>query len=100
METLRQKGFHVDPYCQSCHTTGYGLPGGFEKLSTSAARFDVGCENCHGPSAAHVKDPKRHTPWIASDQCTRCHDHENSPRFDYAAYWPRVAHGKRGGAGK
>jgi hypothetical protein len=100
IETLRQKGFHVDPHCQSCHTTGYGLPGGFEKLSTSAARFDVGCENCHGPSAAHVKDPKRHTPWIASDQCTRCHDHENSPRFDYAAYWPRVAHGKKGVAGK
>jgi nitrate/TMAO reductase-like tetraheme cytochrome c subunit len=93
-ETLKQKSFQVDPYCQSCHTTGYGLPGGFERLSISATQLGVGCENCHGPSAAHVRDPKKRTPWAASDQCIRCHDHENSPKFDYATYWPRIVHGK------
>ncbi len=93
-DTLKHKNFHVDPYCQSCHTTGYGLPGGFERLSVSTTQRGVGCENCHGPSAAHVRDPKKHTPWAASDQCVRCHDHENSPKFDYATYWPRIAHGK------
>ena len=97
LATLKDKGFDVDPYCQSCHTTGYGLPGGFERLSTGAQRLDVGCENCHGPSAAHVANPKRHTAWTASDQCLRCHDHENSPKFEYAGYWARIAHGKREG---
>jgi hypothetical protein len=96
-ETIKGKGFHVDPYCQSCHTTGYGLPGGFEGLSTGAERLGVGCENCHGPSAAHAADPKRHTTWTASDQCVRCHDHENSPKFEYAGYWARIAHGKHAG---
>jgi hypothetical protein len=95
--TIKEKGFHVDPYCQSCHTTGYGLPGGFERLSTGAERTGVGCESCHGPSAAHAADPKRRTTWAAADQCARCHDHENSPKFAYGDYWPRVAHGKKAG---
>lgn len=94
MQTLQNKGSHVDPYCQSCHTTGFAMPGGFDRLSTGTLRFDVGCESCHGPSQAHVKDVKRRTSWRAADQCVRCHDHENSPKFDYAAYYPRIAHGK------
>ena len=53
----------------------------------------VGCENCHGPSAAHVANPKTRTPFTAADQCVRCHDQENSPKFNYAEYWPRVKHG-------
>ena len=74
-ETIKAKNFHVDSYCQSCHTTGYGLPGGFDRLSTGSGRLGVGCESCHGPSAAHVHDPKKHTPFAAADQCSRCHDH-------------------------
>jgi hypothetical protein len=94
-ETIKAKGFHVDSYCQSCHTTGYGLPGGFDRLSTGSPRMNVGCESCHGPSAAHVTDPKRHTSFAAQDQCIRCHDHENSPKFEYAAYWAQIAHGNK-----
>ena len=72
----------------------HGMPGGFISLSQSAQNFaGVGCENCHGPSAAHVANPKTRTPFAAADQCVRCHDHENSPKFDYAQYWPRVKHG-------
>ncbi|MEX2216039.1 MAG: multiheme c-type cytochrome [Phycisphaeraceae bacterium] len=93
-DTLRDKGFAVDSFCQSCHTTGFALPGGFDRLSTGKAFFGVGCENCHGPSAAHVRDPNQRTPWRAADQCLRCHDHENSPAFDFAVYWQRVRHGK------
>src|SRR5262249_31162080 len=29
-DTLTAKGFQSDGYCQQCHTTGFGLPGGFE----------------------------------------------------------------------
>lgn len=98
-QTLQPRGFHVDAYCLQCHTTGYGLPGGFNSLRSTPALVGVGCENCHGPSAAHVKDPKVRTPFFAAarDQCIRCHDHENSPKFDYATYWPRILHGKESG---
>lgn len=95
-ETLQAKGFHVDPYCLSCHTTAYGLPGGFISPKRSAALAAVGCESCHGPSQAHVAAPKIHrTPFNAIDQCIRCHDRENSPAFQYDAYWSRIRHGER-----
>jgi hypothetical protein len=96
MDTLKGKGFQVDSYCQSCHTTGFAMPGGFEKLSTHASMFGVGCESCHGPSAAHVKEPKKRTPWRAADQCVRCHDHENSPGFEHGKYWAKIVHGEKG----
>jgi hypothetical protein len=93
-QTLVEKKFHVDPYCMQCHTTGFGLPGGFVSRTRSAADLGgVGCENCHGPSQAHVTNPKTRTTFAAADQCVRCHDHENSPTFAYAAYWPRIRHG-------
>jgi len=94
-QTLVPRGFHVDPYCLQCHTTGYGFPGGFESVRRSATMFGVGCENCHGPSTAHAKDPKIRTPFVAADQCIRCHDHENSPNFEYADHWLRIRHGKK-----
>lgn len=93
-QTLAAKHFEVDPQCMQCHTTGYGLPGGFATRATTPDRVSVGCENCHGPSAAHVADPaRRRTPFKAADQCTQCHDHENSPRFEFASYWARIQHG-------
>jgi hypothetical protein len=93
---------HVDNYCMQCHTTGFGLPGGFVSRTSSPQLVNVGCESCHGPSQAHVEKPKIRTPFAAADQCIRCHDHENSPEFVYAAYWPRIRHGevKTAGGGR
>ncbi|MDB5298956.1 MAG: cycA1, partial [Phycisphaerales bacterium] len=93
-QTLQPRGFHVDPYCLQCHTTGYGQAGGFVSVRRSAALVGVGCENCHGPSQAHVHDPKVRTPFVALDQCVRCHDHENSPNFARDAFWAKIRHGK------
>lgn len=93
--TLEGRGHHVDPYCQQCHTTGYGLPGGFVSAMKSASRAAVGCESCHGPSLTHAQEPKQKTAFLARDQCVRCHDRENSPSFDYVAYWERVTHGTK-----
>lgn len=93
-ETLRSRGSHVDPFCQQCHTTGYGLPGGFVSRARSAELVSVGCENCHGPSLAHARRPEAKTVFAAAEQCIRCHDRENSPAFEYATYWSRIAHGE------
>jgi Cytochrome c554 and c-prime len=92
-ETLVADSVHVDPACQVCHTTGYGLPGGFQSLARSEARVAVGCESCHGPSRAHVDRPKQRTPFGAREQCRQCHDHENSPQFEFDDYWRKIAHG-------
>ena len=91
-EVLVKKSAQFDPNCQQCHTTGYGHTGGFENVAQSPMLVHVGCENCHGPSLAHVKDPRKRTPFPAKEQCVRCHDHENSPTFDFTTYWAKVFH--------
>jgi hypothetical protein len=99
-ETLETRGYHVDSYCQKCHTNGYGLPGGFvsRRESLPLRLQGVGCESCHGPSQAHVRDPKQHTGYFhAKDRCATCHDPENSPGFNYDTYWERIRHGKSPG---
>ena len=90
---LAERGSHVDPFCQQCHTTGYGLPDGFVSAGRSPQRTNVGCESCHGPALAHVRNTKTRTPFAAADQCVRCHDRENSPNFQYEEYWPHIVHG-------
>lgn len=94
-ETLTASGSHVDSYCQQCHVTGFGRPGGFASVKQSLERVDVGCESCHGPSKTHALQPTVATGFVgaAADQCRRCHDRENSPKFDYDAYWKRITHG-------
>jgi hypothetical protein len=93
-DSLVKDGYQGDPYCQQCHTTGYGLPGGFDSMTRTPLARDVGCESCHGPAAAHARSPQTPTPLRARSQCQRCHDVENSPQFDYAGYWPRIRHGQ------
>jgi hypothetical protein len=92
-QSLVVKGFSADAFCQRCHTNAYGLPGGFVSARRTPDRVNVDCESCHGPSLAHVKDPQVRTPFAAREQCTRCHDRENSPKFVYDTYWPRIQHG-------
>lgn len=94
-ESLTRKGAQVDPACQVCHTTGYGQNAGFVSAKQSPARVNVGCEDCHGPGAAHVKNAKQRPAYLASGQCIRCHDAENSPHFAYAKYWEKIKHGSR-----
>jgi hypothetical protein len=92
--TLEARSSHGDPFCQQCHTTGYGLSGGFVSLAAGAGRVAVGCESCHGPAQAHSLRPQTPTTYVAHDQCLRCHDRENSPTFAYAGYWEKIRHGQ------
>src|SRR5207247_2918454 len=92
-QTLVDRGVEADSYCQQCHTTAFGLPGGFVSARRSQARAAVGCESCHGPAREHAEQPRAKTYFVAHDQCLRCHDRENNPGFAYAAAWKEIEHG-------
>jgi len=91
--TLRDREKDLDPACLPCHVTGFGSPGGFSSAVRDEGLAGVQCEACHGPGAAHVRDPSRARPAPAvPGSCTGCHDAENDPDFDEWRDWPRVAH--------
>ncbi len=109
---------HYDPECLSCHVTGwnpqryYPYQSGYLGLEESPQMHGSGCENCHGPGAAHVAaesgdieaddellEKLRRAMWVPleRERCTKCHDLDNSPDFhDEGAfeedYWPQIAH--------
>jgi len=90
--------------CLPCHTTGYGLEGGFVSFETTPNMAGVTCEACHGPGGAYADAMVRNgdtkfslneardaglvyppTDWV----CLRCHN-EDSPfigmdyKFDFS----------------
>ncbi|MBI3924798.1 MAG: hypothetical protein HY319_04595 [Armatimonadetes bacterium] len=94
-----------DEFCLHCHTTGYGLVGGFVSIEDTPEMAGVTCEACHGPGGLYATthlDPR--DPTFEGEQrqehkahviyppkaavCIRCHN-EDSPfidvdfRFDY-----------------
>jgi hypothetical protein len=96
--------------CLVCHTTGYGMVGGFVSIEETPDMAGVTCEACHGPGGRYVKtvmdaaDPTFDTEQAVdaglvypptARVCRRCHN-EDSPFvglgyvFDYKA---RVAAG-------
>jgi hypothetical protein len=105
-----------DPECVSCHATGWNpqeyfpYESGFAGLDATPQLAGNGCENCHGPAAAHVTAERargaarnlvlrdqlrqrlRLTKATIESTCEKCHDHDNSPNFDFARYWPKVEH--------
>jgi hypothetical protein len=62
-----KKDYTTDESCLKCHTTGYGKEGGYaipdaadEKAVKKAGKLaPVGCESCHGPGSAYVKEHKK-----------------------------------------
>lgn len=105
-----------DPECVSCHSTGWDpqqyvpYQGGFLGVDETPLLTGNSCENCHGPAADHVaaeeaKGPKRNvvqreklrqslrlTKATIESTCAKCHDHDNSPEFDFQKYWPKIEH--------
>ena len=95
-KSLEKKGSD-DPKCLTCHTTGWGLDGGFAKGAALDAHPDlgrVGCESCHGPGGDHIGEetPKFGTIVALGDKCNSCvilqicggcHDDANDPGFDF-----------------
>ena len=63
------------PLCDGCHSVNYDIK------TKTVTEWNVGCERCHGPGEAHVKNPVRETvvnpgrfDYVhASDTCIQCH---------------------------
>ena len=110
-----------DPECLSCHVVGWApqryepFEGGFASMAATPHLAHQGCENCHGPAAAHAavergdvrastteRDRLRKELVLSLDtpegkqkavnNCLECHDLDNSPQFDFDEYWPQVEH--------
>jgi hypothetical protein len=87
--TLQQRNKEYNLDCVGCHVTGYDQPGGSNVThNLDGALINVGCESCHGPGAAHGKDPEkvgivRNTP---ASTCVPCHNEQHSDLFDFDGY--------------
>jgi len=114
---------HHDPECLSCHVTGWDpqrffpYKSGYFGLQATPQLRGNGCENCHGPGAAHavaesgeedvapeqqtqlreamrlpLRVPEGEKLGAAEKKCLECHDLDNSPEFTLQKYWPQVEH--------
>ncbi|MED5330006.1 MAG: multiheme c-type cytochrome [Planctomycetota bacterium] len=74
--------------CVECHTTGYGVVGGYDDIRLKAPLDGVGCYHCHETNNLHVENPRFAVQpmfsWDQSEQmnCLRCHTQRRSPGFD------------------
>ena len=49
-----EKDYPHDETCLPCHTTGYGLVGGFVSIELTPEMAGIGCEACHGHGGSYV----------------------------------------------
>ncbi|HVT06234.1 MAG TPA: multiheme c-type cytochrome [Polyangia bacterium] len=74
--TLKKAGRDRDPACMGCHVTGFLLPGGAQNFESAAQFQNVGCEDCHGPSVAHVASTNKRAGTsraVDATVCLGCH---------------------------
>jgi hypothetical protein len=71
--------------CYSCHTTGYGHPGGFVSEGETPHLKNTGCEVCHGPGSLHVdsEDPADLIATMSIEECQTCHNSERVAAFNF-----------------
>ncbi|HWB13185.1 MAG TPA: multiheme c-type cytochrome [Pirellulales bacterium] len=106
-----------DPECISCHATGWNpqeffpYVSGYASIKETPMLNGSGCENCHGPGAEHTAAEKGSdktlqrrlreaiartgtgaTKESQRESCMRCHDLDNSPKFDFDKYWAKIQH--------
>ncbi|MGE0375490.1 MAG: multiheme c-type cytochrome [Planctomycetaceae bacterium] len=104
-----------DPECICCHTAGWDpqevlrFETGYFSETGSAHLKGVHCESCHGPGSRHVEREESGNAVEAdllveraglsirkqeaeAKVCLKCHDHENSPDFEFEKYWAQIEH--------
>ncbi|MBU0729779.1 MAG: cytochrome c family protein [Proteobacteria bacterium] len=85
--TKLEKGLTRDEVekCYSCHTTGYGKPGGFIDSEQTPHLKNAGCEVCHGPGSRHVQTLRADDikGILTTEDCKQCHISERIKAFRY-----------------
>ena len=67
--------------------------GGFQALYSTPQFANVQCEACHGPGGVHAEKPRKGYGYVQTpSDCVTCHTRDNSPDFNFAAYWPKIKH--------
>lgn len=116
-----QKDYTKDTKCLECHTTGFGMPGGYkipekgdlEAIKRAQENEGATCESCHGPGSKYVEI---HNNALTKKQkytldelyqageykinirtCTTCHNLRNPTsgpdyHFDYEKYKTEDTH--------
>jgi hypothetical protein len=84
-----------DTECLGCHMTGYLQAGQTTNAELTTKYFsNVGCESCHGPSAAHVRATNKKSGTsrtVGPEVCMGCHTNDQSlVSFDYASALPSI----------
>lgn len=71
--------------CYTCHTTGYGKPGGFISPEKTPNLKNAGCEVCHGPGEFHISagGPQHIKRKMKIEDCQVCHTSERVRAFRY-----------------
>ncbi len=81
------------PLCDGCHSVNYNVQ------AKTVTEWNVGCERCHGPGAAHLQrpvaativNPSRLDSVRANDTCIQCHSQGqplNNPIAGQYYDWP------------
>ncbi|MEN8170240.1 MAG: multiheme c-type cytochrome [Pseudomonadota bacterium] len=75
--------------CFGCHTTGYGVKGGFKSAILTPRLANVQCEGCHGPGSEHIRRNAKggflagtDRPEILKKMCLTCHNQRWGNAFD------------------
>ncbi len=116
-----QKDYTKDAKCLECHTTGFGLPGGYKipepgdakAIKRAKENAGVTCEGCHGPGSNYIPVLKKvmfkkqkYTQKQLCDLgmfkvnasiCTKCHNPRNPTadtdlHFDFDKYKTKNTH--------
>jgi hypothetical protein len=94
LTSLQRIGQGSNPSCLPCHTVGYGMPTGFTNETMKSLLGGVQCENCHGPAALHIANPRDPTTRPIKEQaaqlCGGCHMVSRFPTF---GEWKSSGHG-------
>lgn len=93
LQTLKNIRQEQNSSCLPCHTVASGISTGFIDEATTPQLAGVQCESCHGPAAAHARNPLRTKPPIvtlSSEMCGGCHNDAHHPTYDE---WATSGHG-------